>query len=100
MYFDAMAPRETSPQPAEQRRVGLDRWIPVVTAEMRNPAMTNEDITWTACQYFHAAQKSIVARMESGRAETLGGETRMFSMSSERQLWRPLAGLLKQGSDQ
>ncbi|OIW30048.1 hypothetical protein CONLIGDRAFT_576487 [Coniochaeta ligniaria NRRL 30616] len=52
----------------------IRRWMKVVLAQTRNPAITNEDMKRSAPKYVRAVAKLVKARVEEGEVEQLGGE--------------------------
>ncbi|KAK7402782.1 hypothetical protein QQX98_011462 [Neonectria punicea] len=74
---------------------GLDRWMQVVIAQIRNPSITNEDMKWDAPKYVRVVAELVRKRIRGGRVEELGGEaaaTRFFDLVKEfEKLQQPLA---------
>jgi hypothetical protein len=52
---------------------GITRWMQVVLAQMMNPAITNEDMKWSAPKLVHVVTKLVAAKVKEGGIE-LGGE--------------------------
>jgi hypothetical protein len=53
---------------------GIQRWMQVLLAQMRNPAITNEDMKSTAPRHVRVVAKLVSAKVEEGGVEELGGE--------------------------
>ncbi|SPO02465.1 uncharacterized protein DNG_05138 [Cephalotrichum gorgonifer] len=53
---------------------GIERWMQVLLAQMKNPAITNEDMNWSAPKLVRIIAKLVTARVEEGEVEELGGE--------------------------
>lgn len=52
----------------------IRRWMKVVLAQIKNSAITNEDMRRSAPKYVRAVAKLVRARVEEGEVEQLGGE--------------------------
>ncbi|KAK0613158.1 hypothetical protein B0T17DRAFT_593337 [Bombardia bombarda] len=52
----------------------IRRWMQVVLAQTRNPAITNEDMKQSAPKLVHVVAELVKARAEEGEVEQLGGE--------------------------
>ncbi|CAK7271497.1 hypothetical protein SEPCBS57363_004650 [Sporothrix epigloea] len=54
---------------------GIERWLSVVTAQMQNPHITNEEMEWSAPRYVRVVSRMVAARLQSGRGiDDMGGE--------------------------
>lgn len=53
---------------------GIERWLQVVAAQMRNPHITNEDMEWSAPKYVRLVARLVEMRLRNGRVMELGGE--------------------------
>ncbi|KAK3375809.1 hypothetical protein B0T24DRAFT_523517 [Lasiosphaeria ovina] len=53
---------------------GIQRWMQVVLAQMKNPATTNEDMRWSAPKLVHVVTKLVAAKAQDGGVEEVGGE--------------------------
>ncbi|KAK3935361.1 hypothetical protein QBC46DRAFT_367640 [Diplogelasinospora grovesii] len=53
---------------------GIQRWMQVVLAQMRNPAITNEDMKSTAPKLVRVVAKLVSTRVEESGVEEVGGE--------------------------
>jgi len=53
---------------------GIQRWIQVVLAELKNPATTNEEMKTTAPKLVGVVATLVEAKVKEGRVEELGGE--------------------------
>ncbi|KAK0716736.1 hypothetical protein B0T26DRAFT_740451 [Lasiosphaeria miniovina] len=64
----------------------IRRWMQVVLAQIKNSAITNEDMRRSAPKYVLAVAKLVKARVEEGEVEQLGGEaavTQFFASVKE-----------------
>ncbi len=52
---------------------GIRRWIEVVTAQMVNPHITNEDMEWSAPKYVRVVADLVEKRARNGRVDDMGG---------------------------
>jgi len=52
---------------------GIERWIEVVSAQMNNPHITNEDMEWSAPKYVRVVADLVEKRLKCGRVDELGG---------------------------
>jgi len=52
----------------------IRRWMQVVLAQIKNSALTNEDMRRSAPKYVRAVAKLVKARVKAGEVEQLGGE--------------------------
>lgn len=46
---------------------GVDRWLEVVVAQMKNPEITNEDMKQSASKYVHVVKELLENRIQAGR---------------------------------
>ena len=53
---------------------GVERWMQAMFDQMRNPAITNEDVKWSAPKLVRVVAKLVTARVKEGGVEELGGE--------------------------
>ncbi|CAK7563508.1 MAG: hypothetical protein SEPTF4163_001377 [Sporothrix epigloea] len=54
---------------------GIERWLSVVTTQMQNPHITNEEMEWSAPRYVRVVSRMVAARLQSGRGiDDMGGE--------------------------
>ncbi|KXX81132.1 ATP synthase subunit alpha [Madurella mycetomatis] len=53
---------------------GIKGWMQVVLAQIRNPAITNEDMKRSAPNLVHAVAKLVAAKVKEGGVEELGSE--------------------------
>ncbi|KAK4139194.1 uncharacterized protein C8A04DRAFT_16078 [Dichotomopilus funicola] len=53
---------------------GIEWWIRIVLAELKNPAITNEEMKKSAPKLVRAVTRLVEAKVNEGRKEELGGE--------------------------
>ena len=82
------------------RWTGIERWLQVVTAQIRNPRITNEDVKWSATKYIPAVEKLVRGKVDSGRVEELGGEAaiRRIFLAIKVRFINILSGMMANGS--
>ncbi|EFX03349.1 hypothetical protein CMQ_5399 [Grosmannia clavigera kw1407] len=56
---------------------GIERWLQIVAAQMRNPHITNEDMEWSAPKYVRIVARLVEMRLRNGRVTEMGGEAAM-----------------------
>jgi len=56
------------------RWTSVERWLQVVTAQVRDPRITNEDVKRSAAKYVSVVGKLVTGRVKGDRVEDLGGE--------------------------
>ncbi|KAK0749761.1 hypothetical protein B0T18DRAFT_407523 [Schizothecium vesticola] len=62
---------------------GVDRWLKVVIAQMKNPDVTNEDMEPSASKYVRVVKELLENRIQAGREVGVGGQdttARFFSL--------------------
>ncbi|KAK0710349.1 hypothetical protein B0T26DRAFT_724671 [Lasiosphaeria miniovina] len=61
---------------------GINQWLRVVIAQIRNPDITNEDIGSSASKYVHIIERLLMNRVRAGREEEVGGQDAIVRYSS------------------
>lgn len=52
---------------------GIEQWLQIVAAQMRNPHITNEDMEWSAPKYVRIVARLVEMRLRNGRVDKMGG---------------------------
>ncbi|KAK3936722.1 ATP synthase subunit alpha [Diplogelasinospora grovesii] len=76
---------------------GIQRWMQVLLAQMRNPAITNENMKSTAPKHVRVVANLVSAKVEEGGVEELGGEAAVadFFASVKKADFSPVRCQLK-----
>lgn len=61
---------------------GIERWLEVVVAQLKNPDITNEDMASSAPKYVQIVKRLVTNRMNAGRVEEMGGPAAVARLSA------------------
>jgi len=68
---------------------GIERWLSVVSAQMSNPDMTNEEMEWSAPKYVRLVADLVEQRLRNGRFEEMGGRATVERLVALLKVWDP-----------
>jgi hypothetical protein len=52
---------------------GIEQWLKVIVAQMKNPRITNEEMAQSAPKYVRVVSGLVTNRIKTGRVEEMGG---------------------------
>ncbi|KAK4206393.1 hypothetical protein QBC37DRAFT_300890 [Rhypophila decipiens] len=64
----------------------IERWLKVIIAQLKNPDITNEDMTWSAPKLVQAVERLIANRVKAHRMEEMGGRDAVARISALRKV--------------
>ncbi|EJT68069.1 hypothetical protein GGTG_14353 [Gaeumannomyces tritici R3-111a-1] len=71
---------------------GIERWLKVVIAQLKNPEITNEDMASSAPKYVQVVKRLVANRMKAGRVEEMGGRDAVARLSTLLKDFDSVAG--------
>ncbi|KAL8299207.1 hypothetical protein RB594_003659 [Gaeumannomyces avenae] len=71
---------------------GIEQWLEVVVAQLKNPEITNEDMASSAPKYVQVVKRLVANRMKAGRVEEMGGRDAVARLSALLKDFDSVAG--------
>ncbi|KAL8366290.1 hypothetical protein RB595_004861 [Gaeumannomyces hyphopodioides] len=71
---------------------GIERWLEVVVAQLKNPEITNEEMASSAPKYVQVVKRLVANRMKAGRVEEMGGRDAVARLSALLKDFDSVAG--------